>query len=68
MTVGTKTMLAVTPGFQSPEQLKAESVGMPSNVYAFGGFLAVLFVEQPPNHVQSDHGKRNPICEAHHTH
>ena len=22
----------------------------------------------PPNHVQSDHGKRNPTCEAHHTH
>lgn len=37
MTVGTKTMLAGTPGFQSPEQLKAESVGIPSNVYAFGG-------------------------------
>lgn len=47
MTVDTKTMFAGTPGFQSPEQLKAESVGMPSDVYALGGVLAVLFGEQP---------------------
>ena len=45
--MGTKTMFAGTPGFQSPEQLKAKSVGMPSDVYAFGGVLAVLFREQP---------------------
>ena len=47
MTVGTRTMLAGTPGFQSPEQLKAEPVGIPSDVYAFGGVFAVLFGEQP---------------------
>ena len=47
MAVGTKSMLAGTPGFQSPDQLKAESVGIPSDVYAFGGVLAVLFGEQP---------------------
>ena len=40
-------MFAGTSGFQSPEQLKAESVGMPSVVYAFGGVLAVMFGEQP---------------------
>ena len=46
-TVGTKTMLAGTLGFQSPEQLKAESIGPPSDIYAFSGVLAVLFGEQP---------------------
>ena len=47
MTVATRTMLAGTPGFQSQEQLKAESVGIPSDVNVFGGVLAVLFGEQP---------------------
>ena len=66
-------MLAGTPGYQSPEQLKAESVGIPSKVYAFGGVLACAVwgeatlgrIESLPNHVQSDHGKQNPNQGSH---
>ena len=32
--IGTKTMLAGSPGFQPPEQLQNKSVGLPSDVYA----------------------------------
>jgi len=57
-------MLAGTPGFQSPEQLKAESIGPPSDIYAFSGVLSVLFGEQPllarsestPDNVQCNYG------------
>ena len=35
--MGTRTMLAGSPGYQSPEQLRTESIGPPSDVYAFGG-------------------------------
>ena len=35
--VGTKTMLAGSPGYQSPDQLRAESIGVECDVYAFGG-------------------------------
>lgn len=45
--MGTKTMLAGTPGYQSPEQLKGESVGLSSDVYAFGGVLLTLFGGKP---------------------
>ena len=45
--VGTKTMLAGSPGFQPPEQLRAESVGIESDVYAFGAVLLVVFTERP---------------------
>ena len=45
--IGTRTMLAGTPGFQSPEQLRNESVGLPSDVYALGAVLLVLFGESP---------------------
>ena len=43
--IGTKTMLAGSPGFQSPEQLRGESIGLPSDVYALGTVLLVLFGE-----------------------
>jgi len=43
--VGTKTMLAGSPGFQSPEQLRNESLGLPSDVYALGAVLFILFGE-----------------------
>ena len=43
--IGTKTMLAGSPGFQSPEQLRNESVGSPSDVYALGTVILVLFGE-----------------------
>ena len=45
--IGTKTMLAGSPGFQSPEQLRGESTGLPSDVYALGAVLVVLFGESP---------------------
>ena len=41
--VRTKTMLACSPGFQPPEQLRNESLGIPSGVYALGAVLLVLF-------------------------
>lgn len=40
-------MLAGSPGFQSPEQLRNESAGLPSDVYAYGAVLLVLFGELP---------------------
>ena len=43
--VGTKTMLAGSPGFQSPEQLRNENLGLPTDVYALGAVLYVLFGE-----------------------
>lgn len=43
--VGTKTMLAGSPGFQSPEQLRNESLGLPSDVYAIGAVLLITFGE-----------------------
>ena len=44
--IGTRTMLAGSPGFQSPEQLRSESLGLPSDVYALGAVLLVLFGER----------------------
>ena len=40
-------MLAGSPGFQPPEQLRAHSVGTESDVYAFGAVLLVVFTERP---------------------
>ena len=40
-------MLAGSPGYQSPEQLRAESIGPPSDVYAFGGVCLVSFLCKP---------------------
>ena len=34
-------MLAGSPGYQSPEQLRTENVGPTSDVYAFGAVLVV---------------------------
>ena len=45
--IGTKTMLTGSPGFQSPEQLQNESVGLPSDVYALGAVILVPFGEAP---------------------
>ena len=39
-------MLAGTPGFQPPEQLRSEALGIAADVYAFGGVLVVLFGEK----------------------
>jgi len=33
---GTDTMMAGTPGFQAPEQLKGEGIGIKCDVYALG--------------------------------
>ena len=35
--------MAGTPGYQAPEQLKAERVGVYSDVYAFGCIILVLY-------------------------
>ena len=43
---GTATMKAGTPGFQSPEQLKGESLGTSADTYALG-VLTELFGEKP---------------------
>lgn len=45
--VGTKTMLAGSPGYQSPEQLRAENSGPPSDVYAFGAVMVVSLQKSP---------------------
>ena len=44
---GTRTMLAGTPGFQSPEQLQASSIGIECDVYAIGAVMVVTFTEKP---------------------
>ena len=40
-------MAAGTPGFQSPEQLKGEGIGINSDVYAFSGVLTEFFGGEP---------------------
>ena len=45
--LGTQTLQAGTPGFQAPEQLKAEHVDQSCDVYAFGVVLLELFGEKP---------------------
>ena len=44
--IGTRTMMAGSPGFQAPEQLRAESLGPHSDMYAFGCVMIVLFQER----------------------
>ena len=44
--IGTKTMMAGTPGFQSPEQLRSESLGPHCDVYAFGCVMVVTIQER----------------------
>ena len=46
MVCSTRTMMAGTPGFQSPEQLQAKNIGLPTDVYAFGCVMIVIFSEQ----------------------
>lgn len=43
--VGTRTMLAGSPGFQPPEQLMA--IGIHCDVYALGAVMLVAFTEKP---------------------
>lgn len=45
-TVGSRTMKSGTPGFQAPEQLRAERLNKRCDVYAFGCVLIELFGEQ----------------------
>lgn len=45
--LGTKTMQSGTPGFQAPEQLRAESVDEGVDVYGFGAVLIEFFGEKP---------------------
>ena len=45
--VGSKTMLAGTPGFQAPEQLSGTHIGVECDVYAYGAGVVVLFSERP---------------------
>ena len=40
-------MLAGSPGYQSPEQLRAETTGPASDVYAFGAVTFVIMMESP---------------------
>ena len=44
--LGTKTMMAGTPGYQAPEQLRAQSVGIHTDVYAFGCVIITLYQEE----------------------
>ena len=45
--MGTRTLQAGTPGFQAPEQLKAERVDEGADEYAFGVTVIELFGERP---------------------
>ena len=57
-----------SPGFQSPEQLKSESVGPPSDVYAFGGLMLVVITENPLwpglNHFSNHANNQYPCTEG----
>jgi len=44
---GTTTMQARTPGFQSPEQLRGESMGIACDIFALGAVLTELFEKKP---------------------
>ena len=44
--IGKRTMLAGSPGFQPPEQLRSEFVGQECDVYAFGGVTTVTLTEK----------------------
>lgn len=44
--IGTKTMMAGSPGYQAPEQLRAEKLGPCCDVYALGCVLIVVYREQ----------------------
>lgn len=40
-------MMAGSPGYQPPEQLKAERIGIHCDVYAVGGVILVTFSAKP---------------------
>lgn len=44
---GTKTTLAGSPGYQPPEQLRAEKIGIHCDIYAVGGVILVTFGGKP---------------------
>lgn len=44
---GVSTMQSGTPGFQSPEQLKGEKLGIECDVYSLGAVLTELFGMKP---------------------
>ena len=44
--IGTRTMMAGSPGFQPPEQLRSESVGPECDVYACGGVTTITLTEK----------------------
>ena len=44
--IGTRTMMAGSPGFQPPEQLRSESIGPHCDVYAFGGVMVITMTEK----------------------
>ena len=44
--IGTKTLMAGTPGFQAPEQLRSESLGPYCDVYAFGCVMIMTIQER----------------------
>lgn len=44
--IGTRTMMAGSPVFQAPEQLRAESLGPHCDIYAFGCVMVVIFQER----------------------
>ena len=44
--LGTRTIMAGTPAFQAPEQLKADAVNEGADMYAFGVLLIELFGEK----------------------
>ena len=49
LSIGTRTAMAGSPGFQSPEQLQAikKDIGPPADVFAVGCVIVTLFQEAP---------------------
>ena len=45
--MGTATKMAGTPGFQSPEQLKGETMSVSSDIYSLGAVFTELFGKRP---------------------
>lgn len=45
--IGSRTMTSGTPGFQAPEQLRAEKLDELCDVYAVGAVVVELFAERP---------------------
>ena len=43
--IGTRTVMAGSPGFQPPEQLRSKSIGPHCDVYAYGGVMTITITE-----------------------